>query len=297
MSQDRDRKISGYPSLGDIQMFVAEVVNNKDEHQKSRFRCRMIGHEKDTINVPDETLPFYSALTPETAHRGMGYNPRYVPGDKVICLQFGDERLIVGAMRKNDPVEGEDADVNPATLDGSSSHHSPADESNDRERGWDQNPSSKKTTEEARRAKRRREGSKKTQGESKAKSPHGRTIARFMDKLSIGKDLPFDNQKNAMQFIQNKINNSGAVVPEMLKMVEQLRTKPAGTNPHAIMAVGPQNYMQFVSNLSKYFTQIATLFQQQQEKNKQTEEEKQREEEQMNKANELLIQEKIENGG
>jgi len=299
MADNRDRKISGYPSLGDIQMFVAEVVANKDEHAKSRFRCRMVGHESDQINVPDETLPFYSAVTPETAHRGMGYNPRYVPGDKVICLQFGEERFIIGATRKETPYEGEEADVNPWTLDGNASPKSPQAEKNDKQRGWSKEPSEKKTTQEARESKRTRQQSKKEQGESQNPNTHGRKSTRFMDNLSIGKDNIFDNSTNPMQYIQSRIQNNGAVVPQMLQMVQQLKKKPRNTNPHAIQAVGAQNYMQFIQGLAKYFSSIKDASQkekQRQEEEKKTEEEKAREEAEMRLA-EQYAREEEQNGG
>ena len=274
MSSDRDRHISGYPALGDIQIFRAEVINNNDEKQKSRVQCRMIGHETDLINMPDEKMQWYSLLTPETAHRGMGYNPRYVPGDQVYCLQFGDERIILGAVRKEEPYEGEEADVNPYTLDGSSSPKSPPDETQDRNKGWQQGLRSEKIkttedkTEYSRQSRRNRVESKKEQGEKKSKNIYERTANRFGNNLSIGKDIPFNNGKNPMQFIQDRIQNNGAIVPEMLQMVETLRKqKSENENPHAIQAVGAGNYASFITNLANYFKNLKTKQQKEEDEN------------------------------
>ena len=303
MSSNKDRNISGYPNLGDFQIFRAEVINNNDEKQKSRVQCRMIGHETDLINMPDEDMQWYSLMTPETAHRGMGYNPRYVPGDQVYCLQFGDERIILGAVRKEDPYEGEEADVNPWILDGSSSPKSPPDESSDKNKGWQQGLRSEtiKTredkTEYSRQSKRNRQESKKIQGESKAKNIYNRNKNRFGDNLSIGKDIPFDNSKNPMKFIQNRIQNNGAVVPEMLSMVETLRTKSETANPGAIPAVGAQNYINFIKNLTKYFDRLKT--EDQKKKDEQDEElqnEKEKDEEDIAAAEAELFEEEQGNG-
>lgn len=292
MSSSRDRHISGYPDLGDFYIFKAEVINNKDDHQKCRFQCRMIGHETDETTMPDEELQWYSPMTPETSHRGMGYNPRYVPGDQVYCLQFGDERIILGSARKENPYEGEEADVNPGTLDGTASQKSPPPGQNDRNNGWDRWPSEKTTTRQAREGRRKREDSAVKKGQEKTPNPFKRTASRFLggEFLSIGKDLTWDNQENPMKFIKSSIQNKGAVVPEMLEMVETLRTKPGKSNPHPIQAVGAQNYMNFIKNLKSYFDKF-----QKQEQKKQREKDEELKEKEKEDEESLLVAQAIIN--
>ena len=71
-----------------------------------------------------------------------------------------------------------------------------------------------------------------------------------------------------MQFIQDRIQNNGSIVPEMLQMVEQLRKgKSENENPHAIQAVGAGNYASFITNLTSYFKNLKTKQQKEEDEN------------------------------
>ena len=289
----RGDDISGFPNQSQFGIFRAEVVNCNDEHQKCRFQCRMIGHEADEMGHPDKNLQWYTPMSEGSAHRGMGKNPMYKPGDQVYCMQDGRNRVIVGAVRKADPYEGEMADVNPYTLDGKASPKSPPGQEEERNAGWDRPPSQKKTTREARQASRRRHEDKATQGQKKTKNVYNRTAHRYGDKLSIGKDIAFKDtdQQNTMKTIQDKIQNSGHAVPELLPMVETLRKVDGGSNPPAIPAVGAGQYASFIGSLASYFSGLSQASQKQEQKSDKEEKEQARQDEQLALAYEYALQE------
>jgi len=290
----RDDDISGFPHKSQFGMFRVEIVNVNDEHQKCRFQCRMIGHEQDQMGHPDENLQWYTAMVPDSTHRGMGPNPMYKPGDQCYAFQEGRNRILCGSVRKADPYEGEEADVNPYTLDGTASPKSPKGEEEDRETNWrPKRPGEKNTTTEARMAQRGREEDKATQGQKKTKNIYNRTAHRYGDKLSIGKDIAFKDTdlQNTMKTIQDKIQNSGHAVPELLPMVETLRKVDGGSNPPAIPAVGAGQYSSFIGSLSKYFSGLSQAAKKQEQKSDKEEKEQRRQEAQLDLANQYALEE------
>lgn len=262
-NQNRSGKEHGFPNLSDFGISIAELVRNNDDPLKSpdRYRCRVVGHEADEVNMPDDDLPFYTAMrSGESSHRGKGKNTRYLPGDKVIVMTIGNDRYIMGSFPAADPQSGEESDTNPYTQDSTASPKSTPPKNKDPFFGWaGRLPSAKKTTREARLSNIKREGSFKDKAEKESRNKYNRTAARFKDAdfLSIASEIPFDNTQNPMEFIKKKIGNKGAAMPSMLEMVNTLKEKVDGSsNPHAIQAVGAGNYVNFISQFSSFFKDL-----------------------------------------
>ena len=266
-----NKRTQGYIDPTQQTEFMAEVVYNKDDVSHNRFQCRMIGHEADTITIPDSDLPWYTPIIPDGVGGGTGYNPRYLPGDIVICKKIGEERFIVGAVRRDSPdTPDERKHVNPTVKDGTASakHRPPA--STDTSFGWtgkipteaiqsQSDAGGDRTTYARDSVKHKRNKSKIAQGQNESKNQFGRTSSKSKAGVekSIGRQNKFDNGRNAMQFIKNRINNNGSVVPSLLDAVENLRSIAPGTNPDAIVAVGASTFAGLLQQLLQYVKDMA----------------------------------------
>lgn len=261
---------------------TAEIINVKDDpEQAGRARIRLIGHHSDLIRIPDDQLPWARVMTSTSgaglSGAGVG-TTGLLPGSRVkVLVEGNNDYTIIGAM----PGE---QDIHPMIRGSENTDNGAPLE---RGHGWNgQNASEVKETREARKQKRRRGKSKVDQGQKEAKSVSGRTAAKDLGSnfLSIGRNLVFDQSQNAQKFIQDKIQNKAAVVPQALQMIEQLK-KVGGSNPTAIQSVGAGNLMGAMQMLSKLF-----------KKKQKSQEEEQREEEMMKQIEEEMQKEQL-NGG
>lgn len=302
----RGKDVSGYGQPQELAVSTGIVVNNNDKHQKSRFQVRIEGHEDDIMRNPDKTLQWFSALVPDGVNGGQGTNPRYQPGEEVVCMRLpgSEEWVIIGSKRREDPYEGEEADVNPYTLDGNESEKSPPPQRKERNTGWDITPTEKGgegggTTKLARKYRRKREQSKKVQGEEETRPEEGSNTKRnriryagagwASDYLSIAKDLEFDDTQDPSKFIEKKIQNKGAAIPEILNMVQNLKKVDDKNNPEATQAVGAGNYGNFLGQLAGLFSGLQQQSQQQQQQSQEEEEKEQEQQRQRDRAAELEL--------
>jgi hypothetical protein len=262
---DNIRKPLGYHDPSQQTTWIAEVINNKDDVAKTRFQCRMIGHEADTINIPDSDLQWYTPLTPDGVGGGSGYNPRYLPGDTVVCTRIGEERFIIGAYRKQDPevYQKETDNRNPSAADGTASNKHRLPHTTDQNFGWQgkipteaiqsQPDAGGQRTEYTRRnIKHQRTSSKIKQGQSETKNQFGRnsTKSKAGIEKSIGRQVKFDGSTNPMTFIKNAINNNGSLVPSLLDAVENLRASvESGVNVDSIQGIGPNTFLELIKSL------------------------------------------------
>lgn len=266
-----NRPTSGYIDSSQQTTYIAEVVNNKDDVAKNRFQCRMIGHESDTISIPDSDLVWHTPITPDGVGGGTGYNPRYLPGDKVICMKMGEDRFIIGAYRADSPeIPKEKRQTNPSAEDGTASNKHRLPASTDQHFGWKgkipteaiqsvSDVGGDRTHYARNNVEHQRNKSKISQGQNESKNQFGRTSSKSKAGVekSIGRQNKFDNGRNAMQFIKNRINNNGSVIPSLLDAVENLRSIAPGTNPDAIVAVGASTFAGLFQQLLQYVKDMA----------------------------------------
>lgn len=301
MSRDF-RKPHGYSDSNNAQEVRARIINAQDPQKAGRYQVRIFGDQDNIIEIPDKQLVWASCMRNGfSSHRGMGLTAMYKPGDVVLVKIINGQYIIMGSFGNEETVEGEKADQNPMVLDGTSSWKSPPSKNEDSFCGWLNNWPSELTTTLAvlnNQQARRRDDSKKSQGESKCKpnsgSNKGRSNARFLNTAhaSIAK-LPYDRGQDFKKPL-DRINNKSSVFPTMLDMVDTLRNKPNGSNPTAINSVGPQNYVKFISDLQSYFPELVKLFQKFADSSAKEEQEQQRQEKQLREANLLARKQEME---
>jgi len=304
--RDKD-DVSGYTNPQDPLIFRARCISNKDDSQKGRFRCRM-DHQNDEIAHADEKLEFFTPLSPDTTFQGMSGlpNPRYVNGEELVCIKINGQNFILGscrAMGEEGNPEGEKSHINEWTLDGNASPKDGLAEQEDPQRGWrggPDNPTQAHTTRQSYAWKFQPEEDKATQGREKTKNEYGNRVLRYKDPqkaLSIARSQKFDDSQQVMDFIEKRIQNKGAALEEILPMLQSLKKVNGTNNPPAIQAVGPQNYIKFVGQLTSFFPALAKASKQQKQDNKEEEEKQKREQEQLERAYELLLAEQEANDG
>ena len=302
--RDKD-DVSGYTNPQDPLIFRARCISNKDDTNKGRFRCRM-DHQNDEINHADEKLEYFQCLTPETSFKGLGYNPRYVNGDELVCIKINGQNFILGSSRamgeEGDP-EGEKSGINPWTLDGNASpKDGPACQESGGKCGWQgqDKPTQIHETPPSYLTAFGYEEDKAKQGREKTKNEYGNRVLRYKDPqkaLSIARSQKFDDSQQVMDFIEKRIQNKGAALEEILPMLQSLKKVNGKNNPPAIQAVGPQNYIKFIGQLTSFFPALAKASKQQKQDNKEEEEKQKREQEQLERAYELLLAEQEANDG
>ena len=258
------------------------------------------------INHDDDKLEYFTPLTMDGVQNGTGANPRYTNGEELVCIKMNGQNFILGAVRAmgmEGQPDGPESGINPRTLDGDQNLKDPMSEQEDSDRGWGSpNPTEVHDTIQSFTHTMRYQEDKATQGREKTKNEYGNKALRYKDKnkaLSIarGAESRFDNSQQVMDFIEKTVQNKGAALPEILPMLQSLKKVDGMNNPPAIKAVGPQNYIKFVGQLTSFFPALAKAAKQQVKDNKKEEEKQKREEEQLRLAHELLLEELQANAG
>ena len=306
-----DRNIQGYQKSSGMTFAYATVVSDDNPDKRGQWQIRL-DSELNEMKMPPEDLMWAHELSSGHSRMGgSGMNGQYPPGSRVLCMIMpgddGDQRIIMGGMAASDPPKDEGggggsvserkrADYNPGMQDGTASEKHPPNSDNSKTFGWDTYPYDKagELMQRLEFWQHNREESKREQGQNNSRNQYDQMAGQKMETLSIGKDIKFDNSQNPMEFIEKKIQNSGAALPEILKMVEQLRNVKGGSNPPAIQAVGPQNYTKFLGQLSAFFPSLQKSDKQQAQQSDDQKKEDDRLQKQLERALELALLEEEE---
>ena len=85
----------------------ALVVDDKDPEEMGRFKCRILGEQDDTGQIPDEQLQWISCIQPGSGQiRQVGSWPpgKYMKGSRVTLLNMGAQGWSVLGAISNDGV-------------------------------------------------------------------------------------------------------------------------------------------------------------------------------------------------
>lgn len=243
------------------------VVNVQDPLKAGRVQIRVVGKMDDENAIPDEKLPWVkvmngtgtSSLQTSTTTHGL------LPGSMVYVEAYGEggqDYMIKGTIPSDN--KGKNQTIHPATQGkGATDNIFEYTEYENKTHGWGKNLGElvkNKTTKEARKIRDTLDRNSKRSAEPVAESRDKASIPKHYGSRKTTKDggkgsgtigtFKFSG-KDAQKFIQDKIQNKSAIVPNALSALQNLK-KVTG-NPSSIQSIGASNFTSILSQLSQWF--------------------------------------------